>query len=114
MQAIQSVKRTVYKTVFRKLLDRFKIIEGRVTSLEKTSARLKKKFNGAARDRDAVQVSELAILLTQMRSLLELSRHLPPIPPGPLQLRVSGAYSPQFFEQGEALLRGIESLLSRQ
>jgi SAM-dependent methyltransferase len=113
MHAIQSVKRTVYKTVFRKLLDRFMLIESRVTALEKTTGRLKKQLKGATKDSNAVQVTELSIQLTQLRSLLELSRSLPPIPPGHLQLRVSGAHSPQFFEQGEALLRGIESLLGR-
>lgn len=120
MPALTTVKRTLYKTVFKKLLERFAAVEKRVGALEKSVSNVKKSLASANKNLVAVskapdsETATLGIQLAQLTTLLELKGAVPPIPPGHLQLRVSGAHSPQFFSQGADLLRGIERLVEAQ
>jgi SAM-dependent methyltransferase len=116
---MKSVRRAVYKTVYGKLLERFVAAEKRIAALEKAAAQTKKKLGKfgsgsaspvAGSEPDAALVTQLA----QLQTLLELRGVLPAIPPGHLQFRVAGHYSPTFFRQGVDLLRGIEAVMAPQ
>jgi len=45
----------------------------------------------------------------QYISLLQLREKLPPIPPKALQIRVAGAYYPEFFQHGRDMFYDIEN-----
>ncbi len=50
----------------------------------------------------------------QYISLLQLKEKLPPIPPKELQIRVAGAYYPEFFKHGRDMFYDIENILKKQ
>ncbi len=50
----------------------------------------------------------------QYISLLQLKEKLPPIPPKALQVRVAGAYYPEFFKHGRDMFYDIENILKKQ
>src|SRR5271169_4832404 len=54
------------------------------------------------------------IELKQTVSLQQIREKLPPIPPKALQIRVAGAYYPEFFKHGEAMIYDLDSILKTQ
>lgn len=64
-----------------------------------------------SRQRISLRLEDLDVHLRQWLSLAELKYNLAPIPPKNLQIRVAGAYYPNFFDHGKQMFRDLEGIL---
>ena len=64
-------------------------------------------------DQVTTRLEDLDVHLRQWMSLAELKYKfsLPPIPPKALQIRVSGAYRPAFFDHGRGMFQELQGIL---
>jgi len=83
------------------------------TRVEELRARFKERV-GWLLKRRLTDMCDYDAEFGQYISLLQLREKLPPIPPKALQIRVAGAYYPEFFKHGRDMFCDIENILQTQ